>query len=458
MRITFSKPNVDLPFPDPVAIQKDSYKWFLEKGIPGVLKEVGEIHDTTGRGWSLSFSDPVIEDPARSVAEAKEKGLTYDAPWYITATIKKIGTNEQKKKDIYMGNIPLMTSEGVFVVNGVTKVIINQLSRAQGVVFTSIKDKTSGLNLPTAKILPTSGVWLDFEISKHGVMTVKIDRKRKLPLTVLLRLFGLGSNEEILSTFEDVVEDPLDSLITKTLEKDSTSDYDGAVLEVYKKMRPGDPLVLENARYLCDDLFFNSKRYNLGAVGRFKINRRLGGDLPIEEKYFLLQQSDLIDIVKYLIKLYQGSGDAFYDDIDSLANRRIRSVGELVRSEMRYGFYQLERLVREKMALQPKEVLPDPSILISPKPVSARIISYLASGQLSQLLGEYNPLESLDHKRRLSVLGKGGLTRERASYAVRDAHPTHYGKIGPIRSPEGTNIGLVTYLAVRARVNSYGFL
>lgn len=458
IRTTFSKQNVEFSLPDPIVIQLDSYKWFLQEGISETLRQIGEIHDNTGRGWALSFSNPRIEKPNRTVEDAKKMGLTYDAPWYMTATISKVGTSQQKKKDIYMGDIPLMSAQGVFIINGVTKVMINQLSRAQGVVFNNLVDKNSGISMPSAKILPKVGAWLDIETSKQGILTVKIDRKRKIPLTALLRIFGLETDEDILKTFEKDVKDPLDSIIMKTVEKDVSTSYNEAVLEIYSKIRPGDPLVLESAKTLVEDIFFNVKRYSLGKVGRFKLNMRFGLDLPIEENYYLLQQRDLIEITRYLIHLWQGDEGYAYDDIDNLSNRRVRSVGELIQFEMRYGFYQLERLARERMAFQPKDKLPDPSILIAPKPVSARVISYLASGQLSQLLGEYNPLESLDHKRRLTVMGKGGLTKERASYAVRDAHPTHYGKIGAIRSPEGPNIGLVTYLALYARVNEYGFL
>ena len=357
-----------------------------------------------------------------------------------------------------MGAIPIMTDEGTYLVNGVSKVVINQLARSQGVFFGGDTDPATGKFLPTAKILPKTGSWIDFEFNKLGVISVRIDRKRKVPVTTLLRIFGLETNEEIMNAFKDLPRELLDAVIGKTLEKDPSSNYNEAVLEIYKRVRPGEPLIIDAAKALVDNLFFNIKRYNLGDVGRFKLNMKLGGDIPNEERYWVLQKTDLIEIIKYLAHMYRQEPGYEMDDIDSLANRRIRSVGELLQSEIRYGFYQLERLAREKMALQPREKLPDPSVLISPKPVSARIISYLSSGQLSQLLGEFNPLESLDHKRRLSVMGKGGLTRERASYDVRDAHPTHYGKIDVIRSPEGPNIGLVTYMGLYARVNKYGFL
>ena len=457
MRITFSSQNVDFPLPDPTKVQKDSFKWLIEKGMQDILKEVGEIYDVTGRGWSLSFSNPRFEPINRTPEEALEKGITYDAPWYLTATISRTGTKDKKSKEIYMGDFPLMTDNAIFIINGVTKVVINQLTRSQGVFFGAEYD-TAGKLLPTAKILPKTGAWIDFETNKHGVISVKIDRKRKIPITTLLRIFGLDTDDKIQKTFKADIKDPTDSLITNTLERDLATNYNEAVLELYKKMRPGEPVVLEGAKSFIEDMFFSQRRYNMGKVGRFKINMKLGSDFPEEEKYFILQQKDLINIIKYMIHLYQGDEGYEMDDIDSLANRRVRSVGELIQSEIRYGFYQLERLAREKMALQPRNRLPDPSLLVFPRPVSARIISFLSSGQLSQLLGEYNPLDSLDHKRRLSVMGKGGLTRERASYAVRDAHPTHYGKIDAIRSPEGLNIGLVTYLALYSRVNEYGFL
>ena len=460
MRVNFSKQQVKFPLPDPIEIQKNSFNWLLEKGLKETLEEVGEIHDNTGRNWMLKFSNPRIDQHNRSVDEAKSKGLTYDAPWYITATLSQIGTKQQKSREIYMGDIPIMDDDGVFIVNGVSKVVINQLARSQGVFFGMNVDTNYGVELPSAKILPKVGAWIDFEITRQGYINVRIDKKRKFPVTVLLRVFGLESNEDILKAFENDVTDKMDSLITKTLTKDPSTNYNEAVLEIYKKVRPGEPQVLDAAKSLIDNMFFNSKRYNLGAVGRFKMNMKLGLDLPIEEKYFSLQKSDIIEILRYLIHLHQNDKPEEYkvDDIDSLSNRRIKPVGELLQSEIRYGFYQLERLAREKMALQPREKLPEPSALISPRPVSARILSFLSSGQLSQLLDQYNPLDSLDHRRRLSVMGKGGLTRERASYDVRDAHPTHYGKIDAVRSPEGQNIGLVTYLALYAKVNEYGFL
>ncbi len=460
MRINFSNHKNTFPLPDPIKIQKDSFSWLLEKGLKETLDEVGEIYDNTGRGWVLKFSNPRVDKPNRTVDEAKSMGLTYDAPWYMTATISQMGTKQEKIKEIYMGDIPIMNKDGVFIVNGVSKVVINQLTRSQGVFFSREIDPIYGVELPSAKVLPRVGAWIDFEISRQGVMTVRIDKKRKFPVTVLLRIFGLETNEEILRSFEDDVEDKMNSVITKTLSKDPSSNFNEAILEIYKRVRPGEPVVMDAAKALADNMFFSVKRYSLGDIGRFKMNMKFGLDIPNEEKYHVLQKKDLIEIVKYLIHLYQDDQPEVYkvDDIDSLSNRRIKSVGELIQAEIRYGFYQLERLAREKMALQPREKLPDPSALISPRPVSARIISFLSSGQLSQLLDQYNPLDALDHRRRLSVMGKGGLTRERASYDVRDAHPTHYGKIDVIRSPEGQNIGLVTYLALYSRVNQYGFL
>lgn len=458
MRVYFSKQNTNFALPDPVEIQKNSFKWLLETGLKETLDDVGEIHDGTGRMWMLKFSNPRLDKPNRTIEEAQIKGLTYDAPWYITATLAKLGSKQEKIKEIYMGDMPIMTNDGSFVVNGVSKVVINQLARSQGVFFGGEIDSATGKFLPSAKILPKTGSWIDFEMNKQGVISVRIDRKRKVSAATLLRVFGLETNDEIVKAFHDLPKELLDGVIGKTLEKDPSSNYNEAVIELYKRVRPGEPLMLDAAKALIDNLFFSIKRYSLGDVGRFKINMKLGLDVPIEERYYVLQKNDLIEIIKYLAHMYHGDSGYDVDDIDSLANRRIRSVGELLQAEIRYGFYQLERLAREKMALQPREKLPDPSALISPKPVSARIISYLSSGQLSQLLGQYNPLDSLDHMRRLSVMGKGGLTRERASYDVRDAHPTHYGKIDVIRSPEGQNIGLVTYLALYAKVNKYGFL
>src|SRR3989344_2910201 len=432
MRHNFSKRKNVLPLPTLSSVQLESYEWLKREGINEVLDELGTIEDYTGRGWVLKFSEPSIDGENLSIDEALRTGRTFDSPWYLNAEIKDPQSKKSKKKKIYMGDIPLMTPTGTFVINGVERVVINQITRSYGVIFSGEASPTGGW-LGGAKILPKNGVWIDISTSRTGVISVKIDRRRKMSITTLLRIFGLTEDDAIRGAFANVDTNPEINYIDATLAKDPASSVDEAIIEVYNKMR-----------------------YSLGKVGRFRMNQKLNLNFPNESNYWLLQLEDLIKIVSTIIQI--NNGEVEPDDIDHLGNRRIRSVGELLQNEIRIGFLQIEKNIKERMSLQPREELPDPSLLISPRAVTAKIHSFFASGQLSQFKDQQNPLTALDHLRRISVTGPGGLTRERASMAVRYVHFTHYGRVCPVRTPEGPNIGLINYLAMYSRVNEFGFL
>ncbi len=452
----FSKKENVLPLPNLSTVQLESYEWFLKEGIQEVLDELGTIEDTSGRGWVLQMSDSVMHDPNITIEEALRVGRTYDAPWYLTATLKDPESGEEKSQEIYMGDVPLMTDRGTFIINGVERVIVNQLIRSEGVLFTGEASSVTGQLLGGAKILPQHGAWLEFTTSRRGLISVRIDRRRKFSVTTLLRVFGLETDDEILDAFAEVETDPEMNYIEKSLSKDPSSSYDEACLEIYRKVRPGEPLVLENAKELVEETFFNPKRYSLGEVGRFKLNQTLDLNVPNTLQGRVLQLEDLVRILFRVIQLNNGIGEV--TDVDNLGNRRVRRVGELLQNRVRVGFLRLARNVRGRMTLQPRDELPNPSRLISPRAVTANVQSFFATGRLSQFQDQQNPLTSLAHIRRLSVLGPGGLTKERASMAVRDVHYSSFGRICPVRTPEGPNIGLINYLAMYARVNEYGFV
>ncbi len=456
MRHFFVPQKEIVPLENLLTIQTDSYNRFLEDGVLVVLEEINPIEDATGRGWELSFSEPTIGKPKTTVAEAVRRGITYAAPWHLQAIVKDTATGKTRTSKIFMGDLPMMTETGSFIVNGIERTIVNQLTRSEGVFFTADRDSATGQILAGAKVLPQSGAWLEFETSRSGILTVRIDRKRKVAATALIRLFGLETDEQIQETFRDVDTDANTRYITTTLEKDASKSRDSAILEIYKRIRPGEPLVLDTARPVIETMFFDPRRYNLGKVGRFQLNRKLGRDVPNDQEHQVLDREDLVRTVKKVIELNNSVGEP--DDIDHLGNRRIRSVGELLQRQVRIGFLQLERNVKGRMSLQPKDTLPSPAVLVSSRPVAARVHTFFASSQLSQFMSQHNPLDGLEHLRKLSVKGPGGLTRERASFSVRDAHYTHYGRICPVMTPEGPNIGLDTHLALYTRVNEYGFL
>ncbi|MFC1700059.1 DNA-directed RNA polymerase subunit beta [Patescibacteria group bacterium] len=457
MRETFSERKIALPIPNLVGVQLESYNWLRGQGLNEVLDELGTIEDTSGRGWIVKLTHPRIDKENISEEEAKRTGRNYDAPWYVKATIEDPINKKKKSHEIYMGDIPLMTEKGTFVINGVERIIINQLIRAEGVLFTGEYSPVTGQFLAGAKVLPRSGVWLEFETSRRtGVLTLRIDRKRKITATTLLRILGLETDDDIRDAFADAETNPEINYTEATLAKDPSNGYDEACLEVYKKMRPGEPLILENAKSLINAMFFNKRRYSLGPVGRFKLNQTLGLDFPNDPEHRLLQLEDLIKIISRIIELNNGIGEP--SDVDFLGNRRVKSMGELLQWQMRIGFLRMEKNIKERMSLAPREILPDPSTLISPRAIAAAIHSFFATGQLSQLHDQQNPLTALDHLRRLSVLGPGGLTKERASFSVRDVHNSYFGKVCPVRTPEGPNVGLINYLSMYAKVNEYGFL
>ncbi len=453
---SFSKRKNVLPLPDLSKVQIDSYDWLLKEGIQGVLDELGTMEDFSGRGWVLEMSKSRLDVPNFSLEEALHLGRSYEAPWYLTATIKDPLNKKEKSQEIYMGDVPLMTERGTFVINGVERVIVSQLIRSEGVLFTGETSPVTGQLFGGAKILPLHGVWLEISTSKRGIISVRIDRKRKISITTLLRIFGLDTDEEILDAFAEAETDPEIHYIAKTLAKDPAGSYDEACLEVYRKVRPGEPLVLENAQELVREMFFNSSRYSLGKVGRFKLNQVLGLNIPDTAQGQLLQLEDLIKVITRIIQLNNGIGEV--SDIDNLGNRRVRRVGELLQSRIRVGFLRMARNVRSRMTLMPRDELPSPSKLISPRAVTANIQSFFATGRLSQFQDQQNPLTSLAHIRRLSVMGPGGLTKERASMAVRDVHYSSFGRVCPVRTPEGPNVGLINYMSMYSRVNEYGFL
>jgi DNA-directed RNA polymerase subunit beta len=451
-RLYWGNQNFELPPLNLTKIQLDSWKWFLETGIAESLIEIVPIEDFTGKNWHLELSGHVIEKPTITPGQAMHKGLTYASALRVTAKLTNKQTNKTTTGEVFLGDVPQMTDRGTFIVNGVERTVINQIIRSPGVYFGAELDAPSGRMLHTAEMRPIRGTWLEFEMSRSDVISVRIDRRRKFVVTTLLRAMGLN-NDEMLGLFADADIDPDHKYIESTLAKDNTKTTEEALIEIYKKMRPGEPIVLENAQKLIFDLFFNPRRYDLGAVGRYKTNRRIGASSDQR----ILSRDDLVLIVKYVIGLQNGHGKT--DDIDHLSNRRIRRVGELVaQTAFREGLLRLERAIREKMSLVSTEELVTPASLVNARPVIAAINQFFRSSQLSQILEQTNPLSEIEILRRLTVFGPNGLTRERASFSIRDINSSQYSRIDPVRSPEGPNIGLVTYLALYARVNEFGFL
>ncbi|MDP3974253.1 MAG: DNA-directed RNA polymerase subunit beta [Candidatus Daviesbacteria bacterium] len=439
-----------------IQLQIDSYSWFLKTGIREVLNEISPVEDFTGKNWLLELGDFSFGKSKYTPELAKEKGVTFDAPLKIEAILTNKQTGQRFKQEVFLGDIPQMTDKGTFIINGVERVIINQLVRSPGVFFSAIEDPITGKRLYSAEIRPYRGSWLEFSVSRTGVLTAKIDRRRKFAATTFFRAIGFSETEEIVKLFSDV-DTGETKLIDVTLTKDPTETSEEALIEIFRKMRPGDPIVLDNAKALLEGMFFNSRRYNLTKVGRFKINKRLGLNLPNEADNWILTKDDIVAAVKYLIRLTNGEGNV--DDIDHLSNRRVRCAGELVeQNAFRIGVLRLERIIKERMSLAAVDQGVTPGGMINAKPVIAAINEFFRSSQLSSILDQVNPLSELDHLRRLTVMGAGGITRDRASFSVRDINHSQYGRIDPIRSPEGQNIGLVTYLALYARINEYGFL
>lgn len=442
-----------LDLPNLTEIQTNSYKWFINEGIGEIFDEVNPIVDFSGKLFSLSFGSWFLDEPKYSEKIAKEKKINFEAPLKVEVSLKNLETGKTKKQEVFLGDFPVMTDRGTFIINGVERVIISQLVRSAGVFFTA--EMAGDRKLFGAKIIPGRGAWLEMETNASGEIYVKIDRKRKIPITTLVRAFGYETDEEIKKLFSDVNTDKEINYVEATLAKDPTKNTEEAFIEVYRRIRPGDLATAENAKQLIEGMFFDFKKYDLSKVGRYKINKALGLDIPNTKGNRTLRKNDLVKIVREVI--YRNVTQGYDTDIDHLANRRVRSVGELIQQRFRVGITRAERNIKDRMSTcDPKTVTP--SQLINVRPISSVIKEFFASSQLSQFMEQANPLAELAHKRRLSALGPGGLSKERAGFEVRDVHRTHYGRICPNETPEGPNIGLVNYLASYAKVNEFGFL
>src|SRR5438874_7961658 len=447
-----SLPDV-LPLPDLIQTQLDSFKWFCDEGLQELFREISPIQDFTGKNLDLKFISSEFREPKYSEEECRTKDITFSKPLWARVELVNKETGEVTEQDVFLGDFPWMTDKGTFVINGAERVVVSQLVRSPGVYFTAVDDPTTGRRLFYGKLIPNRGAWLEFETSNKDVISVKVDRKRKLTVTTLLRAIGYSSNEEIAALFTNLDADPEHQYIASTLEKDPTTNTNEGLVEVYKRLRPGDPPTIDNARSLVQSLFFNFRRYDLAKVGRYKLNRKLGLDQPMTTR--TLTNEDLVKIVGRIVELNNGKGSP--DDIDHLGNRRVRDVGELIQRQFRVGLLRMERVVRERMSIvEPEKATPKE--LINIRPVVAAIKEFFGGSQLSQFMQQTNPLDELTHKRRLSALGPGGLSRERAGFDVRDVHFSHYGRLCRIETREGPNIGLIGSLATFARVNEYGFI
>ncbi|QOR69993.1 DNA-directed RNA polymerase subunit beta [Ruania alkalisoli] len=481
-RVSFARIHEPLQAPDLLGLQTDSFDWLLgnEKwqarveaavtsgnndvtttsGLEEIFTEISPIEDF-GSTMSLSFRDHRFEPPKYTAEECKEKDFTYSAPLFVTAEFVNYTTGEIKSQTVFMGEFPLMTDRGTFIINGTERVVVSQLVRSPGVYFEQTPDKTSDKDIFTAKVIPSRGAWLEFEIDKRDAVGVRVDRKRKQSVTVFLKALGM-TESEIREEFADY------PTVLETLEKDSVHTQDEALLDIYRKIRPGEPPTVEAGTALLDNFYFNSKRYDLAKVGRYKLDKKLGVDAPLENS--VLSLTDVTATIKYLAALHKGETElpgvrhgepielrVETDDIDHFGNRRIRAVGELIQNQVRTGLSRMERVVRERMTTQDVEAI-TPQTLINIRPVVASIKEFFGTSQLSQFMDQNNPLAGLTHKRRLSALGPGGLSRDRAGMEVRDVHPSHYGRMCPIETPEGPNIGLIGSLATYARINPFGFV
>jgi DNA-directed RNA polymerase subunit beta len=457
-RAYLGKQNIALPELDLTRLQLDSYQDFLDNGIRESLDEINGLHgieDFTGKNWALKFGAFRFGKPKYTPSQAKSKAVTYDMPLYTEATLINKRTGEEKSQEVFLGDVPRMTPVGTFIVNGIERAVVTQLVRSPGIFFSGEDDVVTGRMLYKAELRPLRGSWIEMSVGKRDVITVKIDRRRKMPVSVLLRAVGYGTDEQLAELFADINKNDESRLLDKTIEKDTTKSENEALLELYQKMRPGEPAVLDTARQYLHQLFFDPRRYDLGTVGRYKLNRRL----KIEEnkEKTVLTPQDILAAVRYLIELQNGRGKT--DDIDHLSNRRVRRIGELVQANaFRVGLIRLERSIREKMSLTKTDETLSPAALVNARPLIATISEFFRRNRLSTILDQTNPLSEIDNLRRLSVMGTGGVTRERASFSMRDINASQYSRIDPVRSPEGPNIGLVTYLALYTKVNDHGFL
>ncbi len=452
-----------LDMPNLVQVQLDSFRWFQREGLRELLDEISPVQDFTGTRMELRFGDYEFGEPKYSELECRERDVTFAAPLRVWVSLTVKETGEVKEQLLFMGDFPLMTDQGTFIINGAERVVVSQLVRSPGVYFTLESDPSSGRDLCAAKLIPNRGAWLEFEVSNKDIISVKVDRKRKIPITTLLRAISseegvtddtqLGLDEQILALLEDVDTNPDHHYVRSTLERESASNKQEALMDFYRRLRPGDPPTLENARGLVSSLFFNPRRYDLGRVGRYKVDKRLGLEVPQATR--TLTPEDLRAIVAEMIRMTNGQGHS--DDIDHLGNRRVRAVGELIQNQFRIGLLRMERVVRERMTITDPDQA-TPSALINIRPVVASMKEFFGGSQLSQFMDQTNPLAELTHKRRLSALGPGGLSRDRAGFDVRDVHHSHYGRICPIETPEGPNIGLIGSLATYSIINEFGFI
>ncbi len=453
-RAFFSKEDAILETPDLIAHQKESWKDFIDNGLSEIFEEINPIDDYTGQKLALRFKSYEFQAPKTTKEFAKENNLTFEAPLHVQVELTNKVTGEVKEQEIYLGDYPWMTNQGTFIINGTERVIVSQLIRSEGVYFNA-ETGSDGKKYYGAKLIPVRGAWLEFETDpKTGVIYVKIDRRRKLPVTTFLRALGRMTNAEMRDIFADIDNGDV-KFIQSTLEKDQSAGPNEALIEVYRRLRPGDLATIENARNMIERMFFDFKRFDYGRVGRYKINKRLKLETPNTTENRSFQMEDLFEIIKEVIRLNNSQGEV--DDIDSLDNRRVKLVGELVARQFRVGMLRMQRNAMDRMSMTDIETV-TPGQLVNARPVVAAVREFFAGSQLAQVMDETNPLSELSHKRRLSSMGPGGVTRDRAGLEVRDSHPTHYGRICLVETPEGGNVGLVTNLATFARINEYGFI
>ncbi len=452
-RYSFARVRHDHPLPNLIQVQKDSFEWFKTDGLGELLSEVSPIVDYNDK-MELHFLNHTFLEPRASVGVCRERDMTYSAPLEIGVRLVIKETGEIKESRIFLGDFPMMTEDGTFVINGAERVVVSQLVRSPGVYCELLDDPIRGRKLCRAKLIPNRGAWLEMETSNRDVITVKIDRKRKLPVTILLRAIGYEDDEQLYELFEDVDTNEEHRYIASTIERDPTKTRDEALIELYRRLRPGDPPTRENAQQLIEGMFFEPRRYDLARVGRFKLNNRLGRSAELEHR--VLDPEDLLEIVREMVRLNNGVGEP--DEIDHLGNRRVRAVGELIQMNVRTGLQRLERGVKERMTIQDIEQVTPNGLISTTRPVMAAVREFFGGSQLSQFMDQTNPLSELTHKRRLSALGPGGLSRDRAGVEVRDVHHSHYGRICPIETPEGPNIGLIGTLASFGQINQFGFI
>lgn len=456
-RLNLAKEELATLEPNLIEAHLTSYQELLDEGIPHIFEEINPITDYTGESWELHFGDVEWGEDNVSLKDSQKLGLSYTRPLYINTKLINKKTGEIKKQKLFVSDIPMMSPRGTFVVNGNERVVVMQIIRAEGVLFLENKASTSSSPMYSVKLMPLRGRWFDFEINKYGVMSVKLlDKRPRILLTTLLRALGYSSNKQIKAALAQGTELGDDTLLENTLKKDPTKNTEEALLEIYRKLRPEDSVSIENAEEFLDNLFFNKRRFFLGKIGRYQLNRKLGSDLAIKPENYTLNKKDVVNIVKAVIQL--NNGELEIDDIDSLANRRIRGVGELIGDRVRIGALRLEKNTRDRMSTYGPEDLVTPSLLVNTKPVSSAINEFFGSSAVSRYMDQENVLSELETKRRITAGGPRGLTKERATFSVRDVHASHYSKLCPVTTPEGPSIGIVSHLALYGRINEFGFL